>query len=94
MRPGEADILYRSFVAGERRAPPEDVSGTTCFADSLEAVSDPGHEEHDIVLDWCGGIFEPEDLEERLLRTILSDFAARRCGPLMSHRSSGRTKQL
>lgn len=69
MRPGDADFTYRGFIAGERRAPMENLRGTTGCADILEAVSDAFHEENGHILEWCGEIFEPEDLEERLLRT-------------------------
>lgn len=90
MREGEADIEYPAFVGGARRAPPEDVGGTTGFEEFLEAVCDPHHEEHDRMLEWCGGSFDPVDIDERHVRMILEDFAARRRGPLKSHRTGKR----
>ena len=87
---GNDGAEYPRFVAGERRAPPEDVGGTSGFAEFLEAVTDPRHEEHDRMLTWCGGSFDPEDIEERWLRMIVEDFAARRRGPLKSHRTGKR----
>lgn len=92
VRQGDADTDYPAFVGGAHRAPPEDVGGTTGFEEFLEAVQDPHHEEHDRMLEWCGGSFDPEDIDERHIRMILGDFAARRRGPLMSHRRSGRSK--
>lgn len=29
----------------------------------LEAIADPGHEEHDSYLEWCGGTFDPEEFD-------------------------------
>lgn len=90
VRDGDADIEYPAFVGGARRAPPEDVGGTTGFEEFLEAVCDPHHEEHDRMLEWCGGSFDPVDIDERHVRMILEDSAARRRGPLRSHRTGKR----
>ena len=92
VRQGDPDTDYPVFVDGARRAPPEDVGGTTGFEEFLEAVVDPDHEDHDRILEWCGGAFDPEDVDERRVRMILENFANRRRGPLMSHRGDGRKK--
>jgi hypothetical protein len=92
VRQGDADTEYPTFVAGARRAPPEDVGGTTGFEEFLEAVADPDHEEHERMLEWYGRPYDPEDIDEHLVRLIIKDFAARRRGPLMSHRGNGRAK--
>jgi len=47
-------------LAGKRACPPEDVGGIYGYQDFLEAVRDPEHEEHDEVLEWAGGEFDPE----------------------------------
>jgi hypothetical protein len=46
-------------LAGEMVCPPEDVGGIPGYFAFLEAVSDPSHEEHAEVLEWCGGEFDP-----------------------------------
>ena len=53
-------------LAGKRACPPEDCGGIWGYADFLKAIGDPNHEEHDNMLDWIGGGFDPEafDLEE------------------------------
>jgi hypothetical protein len=38
---------YPLCVDGARACPPEDVGGVWGYADILEAISDPEHEEHD-----------------------------------------------
>jgi hypothetical protein len=93
IREGEADREYPRFVAGERRAPPEDVGGVSGFAGFLEAMADPGHEQHQSMVDWYDEPFDPEDIDERLVRMIIEDFAARRRGPLKSHRTGKRSRQ-
>ena len=90
VRGGDADTEYPAFVDGARRAPPEDVGGTHGFMEFLEAVLDSGHEEHGRMREWYGGPFEPDDIDEQEIRLVLGIFAARRRGPLASHRSGKR----
>ena len=47
-------------LEGEGACPPEDVGGVWGYADFLEAIADPDHEEHDELLEWAGGKFDPE----------------------------------
>jgi Plasmid pRiA4b ORF-3-like protein len=46
-------------LAGENACPPEDVGGYPGYAEFLEALKDPEHEEHANMLRWIGGSFEP-----------------------------------
>jgi hypothetical protein len=50
---------YPRCLAGERSAPPEDAGGPSGYADYVEAMTDPGHEEHENMLQWRGP-FDPE----------------------------------
>ena len=90
LRDGGEDTEYPAFVDGARRCPPEDVGGTDGFMEFLEAVLDASHEEHDRMTEWYGGPFDPEDIDEQRIRSVLGMFAARRRGPLASHRSGNR----
>jgi hypothetical protein len=54
--PGRA---YPACLAGERHGPPEDCGGIPGFYNLLEAISDPEHEQHQELLDWLGGDFDP-----------------------------------
>lgn len=47
-------------VDGARACPPEDCGGPYGYGDLLEAIADPGHEEHESMLEWLGGSFDPE----------------------------------
>jgi hypothetical protein len=51
---------YPLCLEGERACPPEDVGGTSGYREFLEAVTDPEHEDHDGLLEWAGGSFDPE----------------------------------
>ncbi|MBT9491210.1 MAG: plasmid pRiA4b ORF-3 family protein [Paucibacter sp.] len=46
-------------LAGHNACPPEDVGGIGGYADFLEAVGDPAHEEYFAMRCWCGGPFDP-----------------------------------
>ena len=41
--------------------PPEDVGGAPGYEEVLEALADPDHEQHDDMVGWSGGSFDPED---------------------------------
>ena len=64
--------------------------GTQYYMEVEEVMADPEHEEHERMLEWYGKQFDPEDIDERRLHMIINDFAARRRGPLKSHRTGKR----
>jgi hypothetical protein len=43
------------------------------YADFLEAIGDPTHEEHDHILEWCGGSFDPAAFDLVLANRRLSE---------------------
>lgn len=56
-------------IEGERACPPEDVGdvgGIGGYEEFLRVIRDPHHEEHERMLEWAGGRFDPGrfDLEE------------------------------
>lgn len=57
--PAEEGVHYPRCLDGERACPPEDCGGTGGYADFLNAISDPKHEEHESMLEWIGGRFDP-----------------------------------
>ena len=56
----EETAVYPRCLNGERACPPEDCGGFWGYELFLEALRDPGHEEHDSYLEWVGGSFDPE----------------------------------
>jgi Plasmid pRiA4b ORF-3-like protein len=63
--PRQEGAKYPRCIAASRSAPPEDVGGTSGYAEFLEAWIDPGHDEHKSMHRWAGHKFHPEfcDLE-------------------------------
>jgi hypothetical protein len=51
--------VYPRCLDGSGACPPEDVGGTHGYAQFLAAINDPGHPEHEDMLRWVGGRFEP-----------------------------------
>jgi hypothetical protein len=61
-------------LAGKRSRPPEDCGGISGYYEFLVAIRDPKHPDHEDMLTWAGGDFDPGrfDIEEinRLLDKI------------------------
>jgi hypothetical protein len=58
-------------LAGARACPPEDCGGPHGYGEFLGAITSPEHPEHDAMLTWVGGAFDPEafslgDINRRL----------------------------
>jgi hypothetical protein len=65
------DTRHPACIGGRRACPPEDCGGTWGYLRFLEVIRDPRHEEHEEMLDWVGGHFDPEafdpaDFDHRL----------------------------
>ncbi len=56
----DPDRKYPHCVAGEGRCPPEDCGGVHGYAELLRVIADPASEEHESMLQWAGGTFDPE----------------------------------
>lgn len=50
-------------LAGENACPPEDVGGYPGYANFLEALTDPDHDEHEQYTVWIGGVFDPRGFD-------------------------------
>ncbi|MBI4769314.1 MAG: plasmid pRiA4b ORF-3 family protein [Chloroflexi bacterium] len=72
--PPDPTMKHPVCLTGKRACPPEDVGGVWGYAEFLQAIRNPKHPEHDSMLEWVGGEFDPAafDLEEtnRALRSI------------------------
>jgi hypothetical protein len=58
--PAEPRKQYPVCLEGARACPPEDVGGIWGYADFLEIIGDPDHEEYEDTMEWVGGRFDPE----------------------------------
>jgi len=59
----DPSAYYPVCIAGKRACPPDDVGGIWGYADFLEATADSAHGEHDEMLEWAGGEFDPEKFD-------------------------------
>ena len=82
VEPGQPDVKYPRYLAGARRAPPEDVGGVPGFDQFLEAIADPKHPEHRQATGWhreCyGEDFDPGRIDELAAKLRIGEIAKRR----------------
>ncbi len=52
-------LKHAVCLDGQNACPPEDCGGTGGYAELLQVLADPENEEHDHLLDWVGGPFDP-----------------------------------
>lgn len=50
-------------VAGENACPPEDVGGPHGYGQFLDILGDRQHEQHDDIVRWIGGVFDPKGFD-------------------------------
>ena len=50
---------YPTVLAGRGACPPEDVGGVPGYYHFLQVLNDPNHPEHEDMLEWAGGSFDP-----------------------------------
>ncbi len=61
--------VYPRLLKATGACPPEEVGGAWGYEEFLEALGDPDHEEHEEMVRWSGGSFDPEDAEvDRIIR--------------------------
>ena len=56
-------VRYPRVTAGKRACPPDDVGGYPGYVEFVAAITDPTHDEHDSMLTWIGGRFDPEQFD-------------------------------
>jgi tetratricopeptide (TPR) repeat protein len=67
----ERGAVYPVCLAGRRAGPPEDVGGVWRYGWFVEAIRDPAHPEHDELLEWVGGAFDPEAFDREAINAAL-----------------------
>ena len=53
-------VRYPRCIAGKRACPPEGCGGPWGYGDFLEAIQNPSHPEHEDMVEWIGGEFDPD----------------------------------
>ncbi len=66
--PRQEKLAYPCCIDGERACPPEDAGGAGGYAHFLKAMEDASHPEHDMLLNWVGGPFDPDWFDMKIVR--------------------------
>ena len=61
----EPGVAYPRCVGGKRSGPPEDCGGVWGYERLQEVIKDSEDEEHESMLEWLGGSFDPEAFNEK-----------------------------
>jgi len=56
--PPDADFKHPVCLGGANAHPPEDCGGSPGYADFVEAMADPKHEDHEEMKEWIGGAWD------------------------------------
>lgn len=56
---------YPICTDGAKACPPENVGGVFDYEVFIEAIKNQLHPEHQEMLDWCGGSFDPDDFDPK-----------------------------
>jgi hypothetical protein len=77
--PAEPGVAYPRCTAGRRAGPPEDSGGVGGYADVLNVLASPAHEDHAALLSWLGigsaAEFSPEAFDRETVNAALSKLA-------------------
>jgi hypothetical protein len=68
-------------IQAERACPPEDCGGVRGYQEFLAIIQAEDHPEHDAMLEWVGGFFDPDDPELGEANVELSMLAQRQYEP-------------
>lgn len=60
-------------IKGKKACPPEDCGGIWGYYNFLEAILEPTHEEHEAMLEWFGGEFDPDKFDMDAINNQLKD---------------------
>lgn len=61
--PPQEGVRYPVCLTGERNCPPEDCGGIYGFAELLDVIAEPKHNDHEDMMEWLGGGYDPEKFD-------------------------------
>ena len=62
------NVKYPLCIDGARKCPPEDVGSIPGYYDFLDAIKNKKHPEHESLLEWCDGSYNPEEFEYKKVK--------------------------
>jgi hypothetical protein len=75
VEPAAPETFYPAFLGGARRGPPEDCGSVSGYYAFLDAVAGKGSRKKKEALDWYGGPYDPDDIDEPQIRITLKRIA-------------------
>ena len=72
--PHDTSLDVPRCIKGKRACPPEDCGGIWGYQDLIEIINDTSHPEHEEMLEWLGGDFDPEYFDVNETNEILSEY--------------------
>lgn len=60
-------------IAGKRNCPPEDCGGVWGYAEMLDVLKQPDHEEYESYIEWLGYKFDPEYFKKDEINELLRE---------------------
>jgi prevent-host-death family protein len=70
--PIDSKVSYPVCIKAKRACPPEDCGGPWGYAELVEILADPAHEEYEQRLEWVGGRFDPEAFDVGEINAVLA----------------------
>jgi hypothetical protein len=64
-------LKFAVCLDGANACPPDDVGGPWGYREFLRAIADPAHEEHEHLLNWVGGSFDPVEFDLGQVNSLL-----------------------
>jgi hypothetical protein len=71
------NVRYPVCLIGARACPPEDCGGPPGYESLLEALRSSDHPEHEAMVEWVGGYFDPEAFDVEVVNRNLRRFKLR-----------------
>lgn len=71
--PFDLETKLPTCTKGKRACPPEDCGGIWGYENLLEIISDPTNPEHDEMIEWLGGKFDPSYFNKEEMNELLKD---------------------
>lgn len=69
--PIDANLKYPICLAGKMNCPPEDCGGVYGYAEMLEVLKDPTHEEYEDYIEWLGEDCDPKYFDKNEVNILL-----------------------
>lgn len=74
--PLKDDTYYPRCIKGKGNCPPEDCGGIPGFIYFLEVLKNKNHPEHETMIEWTGGTYDPSKFDIEEVNFLLQDLDA------------------